>query len=662
MVDAPTPLSRQATEASATSFTTGLGAPWYIEGWSSQDIVRYIDGEIHDTRELFTNPLAYNTPVQRSLLSRPPTSLTFKDMAFTLNLPDGTSQTILEPCSGHFEAGQLVAIMGPSGCGKSTLLDMLAMKKTAKYDGEVLINGHIRDSLFSRVASYVGQEDTMPAHWKVREAIEFNHRLKNHRPRAIPSEIGHQIVDLALEAFGLSGVANTYVGGSSVRGISGGQRRRVSLARGCTSHPCVLFCDEPTSGLSATDAELCIKSLRIIAKKFGVLILVVIHQPRAEVAELFDELVLLTSNPGRMVYSGPMSKAVPYWEECGYPVPPQANPTDVYMDLVTPGAPLDASEAFVTFFRDNQRPALDRLVDEKSSLQGLSVRQMISAWHDAQEDAQMNPRQVRLRVHVVPFHQQLRVLLRRKIAITLRNPVAIGLPIAVPVFQALLMGCMFQGIGHKSLQQQLPFVFILLTVLCMTGMQQMPSLIAERDIMKYETSETLYSEAAFITSSFLVDIPLALIGAISNVLIMYCFSGISWDFFGVIIMWAILLFFVFDSLFGFISAFAANGQQAQVAAIPFNSIFMMFSGFMISKASAPSFLRWIFEISPNGYAMQAIVIKMAKDFGREGQAVLDTYGFQENQESKGVIVMLSMICFLRILQVMALKYRNGIQK
>merc|ERR1712232_1267127 len=157
---------------------------------------------------------------------------------------------------------------------------MLAMKKTAKYDGNVLVNGHSRDAMFQRIASYVGQEDQMPPHWKVREAIEFNQRLKIHRPRAIPNEVVHQIVDVALEAFGLSGVANTKIGNSTVRGISGGQRRRVSLARGCVCQPSLLFCDEPTSGLSATDAELCVKSLRIIAKKYGVLILVVIHQPR----------------------------------------------------------------------------------------------------------------------------------------------------------------------------------------------------------------------------------------------------------------------------------------------------------------------------------------------------------------------------------------------
>merc|ERR1711865_1128666 len=107
------------------------------------------------------------------------------------------------------------------------------------------------------------------------------------------------------------------------------------------------------------------------------------------------------------------------------------------------------------------------------------------------------------------------------------------------------------------------------------------------------------------------------------------------------------------SLFGFIAAFARDTQQAQVMAIPFNSIFMMFSGFMVSKASAPSYLRWIFEISPNSYAMQAIVLEMVPDFGEEGQMVKTAYGFEGGQSAKGIVIMLCMIGILRFAQVLA---------
>merc|ERR1719223_921788 len=79
-------------------------------------------------------------------LELPSASLTFRDLSFSVQLPTGEQKPILEPCSGHLKPGQLVALMGPSGCGKSTLLDMLAMKKTSAYRGEVLVNGRPRDA------------------------------------------------------------------------------------------------------------------------------------------------------------------------------------------------------------------------------------------------------------------------------------------------------------------------------------------------------------------------------------------------------------------------------------------------------------------------------------------------------------------------------------
>merc|ERR1719235_858653 len=107
----------------------------------------------------------------------------------------------------------------------------------------------------------------MPQYWKVKDAIAFNMVLKSGLK--IVGDDNKDLVDkrigILLKAFGLEKVADTFIGGTKVRGISGGQRRRVTLARGVASRAKLLFCDEPTSGLSATDAELCVRSLRIIA-------------------------------------------------------------------------------------------------------------------------------------------------------------------------------------------------------------------------------------------------------------------------------------------------------------------------------------------------------------------------------------------------------------
>merc|ERR1711972_780878 len=180
-------------------------------------------------------------------------------------------------------------------------------------------------------------------------------------------------------------------------------------------------------------------------------------------------------------------------------------------------------------------------------------------------------------------------------------------------------------------------------------MQQMPSLFDERTIMKYDTSESLYGVGSFILVSMSIDITLALVGTLLSVLIMYALASMSWTYFPLVIGWSLLCFLFFDSFFGMVGAIASTAQNAQVIAIPFNSIFMMFSGFMISKASAPVYLQWVFSISPLSYAIQSIFVRMADDYGAEGKMVIKAYGFESGQDSKGIIIICVMIVVLRII-------------
>ena len=169
--------------------------------------------------------------------------------------------------------------LGPSGCGKTTLLDMLAGKKTSPYTGEVFLNGQPRNWLYPRVTSYVPQQDVMPPYWTVAEAVEFNHRLR-YQADDVSNELRRMYVEEILSFFGLLSVKDSFIGDDTVRGISGGQKRRVTLARGFVAGSQIVFADEPTSGLSATDAELCVRAMTAASRKMGTAFVVVIHQPR----------------------------------------------------------------------------------------------------------------------------------------------------------------------------------------------------------------------------------------------------------------------------------------------------------------------------------------------------------------------------------------------
>lgn len=208
--------------------------------------------------------------------------LTFRNLAFSL----GDGRRILDDVSGSFSCGEMAAIMGPSGSGKTTLLDMLAGKKTTAYTGEVFLNGLPRDELFARLTSYVPQQDILPAHLTVYEAVKFVHELRVET--AMSEREREEAVVQTLELLGLREIKDELIGDARVRGISGGQKRRVTLARGLAGGSQIVFADEPTSGLSSTDAETVTRAMCLAAKRLGVIFVTVIHQPRAEVADMFD--------------------------------------------------------------------------------------------------------------------------------------------------------------------------------------------------------------------------------------------------------------------------------------------------------------------------------------------------------------------------------------
>merc|ERR1712066_444637 len=189
--------------------------------------------------------------------------------------------------------------------------------------------------------------------------------------------------------------------------------------------------------------------------------------------------------------------------------------------------------------------------------------------------------EARVKPYAAPFRRQCRVLLRRKLRITFRNPGAIGMQLLMPIGMGVVLGAIFQGIGRQPFgMPQISFVFILSTMLSLQSLPLMPLLIEERAFMKHETSEKLYTESAHILTTLCVTVPLSLAGAACQTLLLFC---------------------LFDALFQCVAAAAPDGQQAQTMATPFLVIFMLFNGSIVTRATAPVILRWVFEVSPTNY-------------------------------------------------------------
>ena len=215
------------------------------------------------------------------------TELCFTDCSFTVsknNSPWGAAKSkplkILSGISASVKSGHVLAIMGPSGAGKTSLLNILTCEDIGGAPvGKVTLNGvQLTSKLYTSHCAYVRQTDTLWPYLTPREYIEMASAMYGTDSDAEPSV---DPVENVLKSVGLISCQHTKVGGGpggGKSGLSGGQKRRLSLALAMVKNPSVLFLDEPTSGLDASSAAAIMDFLKVFAKQMNVAILCTIHQ------------------------------------------------------------------------------------------------------------------------------------------------------------------------------------------------------------------------------------------------------------------------------------------------------------------------------------------------------------------------------------------------
>mmetsp|Transcript_26239 Transcript_26239/g.42976 ORF Transcript_26239/g.42976 Transcript_26239/m.42976 type:complete len:702 (-) Transcript_26239:333-2438(-) len=254
----------------------------------------------------------------------------FRDVGFVVKVGKGKARkerVILKNVSGCFQPKRFTAILGASGAGKTTLLNLLSGRSQGgKMEGSVLINGQVTSmSILRKVSGFVFQDDVILDSMTVREALKMSARLRLPRKMSQKEKMGR--VDQVIAEMQLEKCADTIVGSSLVKGISGGERKRCALGMEMISQPSILFCDEPTSGLDSFTAFHVVQVLKNLARR-GRTVVATLHQPSSEIFHMFDDLVILSE--GQVMYFGPANLSVDYFRVHGFPCPQYNNPADFY--------------------------------------------------------------------------------------------------------------------------------------------------------------------------------------------------------------------------------------------------------------------------------------------------------------------------------------------
>ncbi|CAH1416844.1 unnamed protein product [Lactuca virosa] len=275
-----------------------------------------------------------------------PITLKFEDLVYTIKLQSGDdhcfssseskrTRILLNGVSGVVRPGELLAMLGPSGSGKTTLLTALGGRLPGKTSGSITYNGQSFSSSVKRKIGFVTQDDVLYPHLTVLETLTYAAMLR--LPKSLTIEEKVEQAELIIIELGLTRCRNSIVGGPLIRGVSGGERKRVSIGQEMLVNPSLLLLDEPTSGLDSTTALRIMATLKGLARG-GRSVVTTIHQPSSRLYWMFDKVVVLSE--GCPIYSGQTCGVMEYLASIGYvPGFSLMNPADFLLDLANGVAP-----------------------------------------------------------------------------------------------------------------------------------------------------------------------------------------------------------------------------------------------------------------------------------------------------------------------------------
>ncbi|KAK1942573.1 Protein white [Phytophthora citrophthora] len=492
---------------------------------------------------------------------------------------------ILSNVSGTAKPGELLVIMGPSGAGKSSLLDCISGRNKA-VEGEIAINGQPWNDSIKRLTSYVMQDDLFYQTITVKEHLVFQAKLRMGKTFTEKQYLKR--VDEVMEELGLMKCRDTLIGGISLRGISGGERKRLSFATEILTNPSILFVDEPTSGLDSFMAETVTMQLQQIARN-GRTVIATIHQPSSEVFGLFDQLYLLSD--GSPVYQGKALESVDYFSSLGYPCPALMNPTDYFMKQLV-------------------------VMDKATDAEGVArVEKLKKEWIQHQTLPQIEDGGIKTEEYSdsrLNIFGQVGVLAHRNVVRFVRDRIGFRAAIFQTLIVSLIVGLIYLqlDLNQKGIQNFTGgFFFLIVNQTFGSANPVFISVPMELPIIIREYRAGLYHLFSWYFAKNVSEIPMQIILPIIFFVPAYLLIGIGHGF-DVYLYQQIIMILVNSCAVGLgymVSCLVRRVDIAPIIGMIIILPFMLFGGLLINSDDCPKYFIWVQYISPIKYGFEAIM-------------------------------------------------------
>ena len=543
----------------------------------------------------------------------------------------GTEVTLLDNFRGVCQPGEMILVLGRPGSGCTTFLKSIANQRFGytSITGEVLYGPYAANDFghYRGEAVYNAEDDLHHATLTVEQTLGF--ALDTKTPKKLPagltkSQYKKAVIDMLLKMFNIEHTRHTVVGGHFVRGVSGGERKRVSIAEMLITNACILSWDNSTRGLDASTALDFVKSLRIQTDLYRTTTFVSLYQASENIYKEFNKVLVIDG--GKQVYFGPVDKARSYFEGLGFaPRPRQTTPdyvtgcTDEFERQYAPGyseknAPHNPETLAEAFKASELSKDLDReMLEYKEHLKGAT--QQHEDFRIAVQESKRTG--AKKSVYAVGFHQQVWALMKRQFALKMQDRLALIIGWCRSIIIAIVLGTLFLNLGDTSSSafSKGGLMFISLLFNAFQAFSELGSVMVGRAVVNKHKSYAFHRPSALWIAQIIVDQAFAASQILIFSIIVYFMSGLyrsagAFFTFYLMILSGNIGMTLFFRIVGCISP---NFDYAIKFAVVIITFFVTTSGYLIQYQSEKVWLRWIYWINILGLAFSSM---MENEFGR----------------------------------------------
>ena len=540
----------------------------------------------------------------------------------------GKQFDILRGFRGVTKPGEMVLVLGRPGSGCTTFLKVITNQRFGftGVDGEILYGPFDAQTFAKRFrgeAVYNQEDDIHEPTLTVKQTLGFalDTKTPGKRPFGVSKKVfKEKVIDLMLKMFNIEHTANTVIGNQFIRGISGGERKRVSISECMVTAATVLGWDNSTRGLDASTALDFAKSLRILTNIYKTTTFVSLYQASENIYKQFDKVLVI--DKGRQVFFGPASEARTYFEDLGFKEKPRQTTPD-YLTGCTDPFEREYKEGRNA---DNMASTPESLAEafnksiysEKLAVEMESYRNQLQEERHLYDDFELANKEAKRKftskssVYLIPFHLQIWALMQRGFLIKWQDKFALIVSWITSTGVAIILGTVWLDLPKTSAGAftRGGLLFISMLFNGFQAFSELASTMLGRSIVNKHRSFAFYRPSALWIAQILVDTTFAITRILVFSIIVYFMCGLALDAGAFFIFVLIILtgYVAMTVLFRTIGCLCPDFDYAMKFASVVITLFVLTCGYLIQWPQGQVWLRWVYYINPFGLGFASLMV------------------------------------------------------